>query len=1045
MLKSGLYELLLNKSLAKFLEEQNELFPNTCNLKDLDQEFLLELFSQTIKTKAKELLRKQPLNEQVRIFNNLIQSLNGSSLPQSDPKLLKQLSTKKELITTPSTRLSQTVLFTGGKHQLHLFEELRREIMSADSIDFLVSFIRDSGLNIIFSALKDFTAKGHKLRILTTTYMGVTEASALEKLATLSNCEIKINYDKDNLRLHAKAYIFRRESGFSTAYIGSSNLSYSALNEGLEWNIKLSKQQLPETYQSICDTFETYLENPSFKSFSLQDAPKLEEILKKVKCQKELKAKSPTVLKPLPFQEQILDRLWYLRDKLKQYHNLVVAATGTGKTVICAFDFKIFASKLKSSDTGLKKYPTLLFVAHRKELLEQALLTFRKVLDDKNFGLLATTGSKIENPQALFISVQLLNSRKIWEQFAEDYFSYLVVDEFHHAAASSYQGFLNYFKPKILLGLTATPERMDGLDISKMFNHQYAVTLRLPDAINQGLLCPFEYFVISDLIDLSEVEFKHGDYDQKALETSLTCGQKAFDRIDLIKDALENYAPNSQKIKALGFCVSIKHAKFMALEFAKAGFKCDYLTGMHSEKDRENARQNLASGKINFLFVVDLYNEGVDIKEINTLLFLRPTNSLTIFLQQLGRGLRLCEGKDCVTVLDFVGHANQKYNFHSRFNALFTTRRESPNFLIEQEKQGFSDLPQNCYLVMEQKAQQIIFEHLKKAIKDSQYQVLIDALADFLSSQENVDPSLIDLSTKVEQNVLTLYQKKKTTLGELLIKAKGLIEEEKPQNFITPFYDEHKEIRDFFLRLSQTFNPSLNDFIRAFISGKFEDFDKLSDHDRALFKVLFRLFSPNTIYHTPNYVKYVKKPQFDKLKTYFKQPFVSTETLNIIDFKEFSQEYQSASLPSKEHSLLNYYGVYTRYGILTSLGCDQDGASMREGVKYIKEIGTDVFFITLNKEKGRFTQRTRYDDYLIDQNLIHVKSQNQTKETSDTAKRYFDPKSKILLCVRVESDDPYTVLGFGQCVKHEGSGPISLTYKLDRALPYSLYAKFTNF
>ena len=282
-------------------------------------------------------------------------------------------------------------------------------------------------------------------------------------------------------------------------------------------------------------------------------------------------------------------------------------------------------------------------------------------------------------------------------------------DEFHHAAAPTYENLLEYYKPKILLGLTATPERMDGKNILKYFDNRIAAEIRLPEAIERKLLCPFQYFGVTDNIDLNDLVWVRGGYQKKELSNLYTGNDM---RCIMIRQALEKYCTDIDEIKGLGFCVSVEHAEYMSFKFNQLGISSIHLTSESNDEVRNTAKQRLVKGEIRFVFVVDLYNEGVDIPEINTILFLRPTESLTVFLQQLGRGLRLAEGKECLTVLDFIGQANKKYNFENKFSALL----ENTSKGVQREvKDGFISLPKGCFIQLEKKAKEYILDNIRSA------------------------------------------------------------------------------------------------------------------------------------------------------------------------------------------------------------------------------------------------------------------------------------------------------------------------------------------
>lgn len=374
---------------------------------------------------------------------------------------------------------------------------------------------------------------------------------------------------------------------------------------------------------------------------------------------------------------------------------------GTGKTMVAAFDYQ---NQIKKGD---KK---LLFLVHRKEILDQSLHTFRNVLKDQNFGELWVGNNVPVDNTHLFASVQTLNSSENYKQFAADYFDYIVIDESHHASASTYLEIIKYFKPEILLGLTATPERMDAENILDYFNSRIASEIRLVDAVNRKLLSPFHYFGVTDPESLSHLKWARGGYEISELENVYT---KSKQRVQVVLDAMGRYLKDMETFKALGFCVSIKHADFMANSFNKAGIPSIALHSQATEDERTMAKSKLQQGEINCIFTVDLFNEGVDIPDIDTVLFLRPTQSLTIFIQQLGRGLRLSQDKEALTVLDFVGQAHANYDFSFKLRALTGKTRRG---IQDEINDDFPNMPAGCHIKLEKIAKDYILNNIQSSI-----------------------------------------------------------------------------------------------------------------------------------------------------------------------------------------------------------------------------------------------------------------------------------------------------------------------------------------
>ena len=725
MLQPGLYEQVINNALSSELSKIPEARKSTAPIDTAEASKVLAQYLTDVVQKGLENVQDNGggLEAQIQLANQIVNTIQNTTqeadfaslgvdqraeqlltlLRDNDPRLATGKSAKE--LERPETSIAQSSLFTGAIHEPQMYTELKKEIVSADRIDMLVSFIKWSGLRLIMDELRQFTQSGGELRIITTSYMGATDVKAIEELRQLPNTKIKVSYDTKRTRLHAKTYVFYRDTGFTTAYVGSSNLSNAAISSGLEWNVKVTKKDLPETIDKIAATFESYWNSNEFEYYDEGQKERLTRALKDEKYSETDNSGIYTLdILPYSYQQEILDKLDAERTVRGYNRNLVVAATGTGKTVISALDYKRFC----------KQHPghpcRLLFVAHREEILKQSLYTFRAVLKDANFGELFVGSHKADSIDHLFISIPTFNSQDFTTKTDADFYDYIVVDEFHHAAAPTYQKLLEYYQPKILLGLTATPERMDGKNILDYFSGRIAAEIRLPEAIDRKLLCPFQYFGVTDTADLSSLKWRTGGYDKNELSNLYTLsGLVAERRADLVVNSILKYVTDINEVKGLGFCVSISHAQFMARYFNTHGIPSMALTGDSPDEERNAAKQRLVSGELRFLFVVDIYNEGVDIPEVNTVLFLRPTESLTVFLQQLGRGLRLAENKECLTVLDFIGQANKKYNFEEKFAALLSNTTRSVSREI---KEGFLSAPKGCYIQLEKIAAKYVLDNI---------------------------------------------------------------------------------------------------------------------------------------------------------------------------------------------------------------------------------------------------------------------------------------------------------------------------------------------
>ena len=526
MTQTGLYEQLINKLISSKLKDLDK---NLFYIKEteIDKSEAARILSQylieVIRYALSEIAGDNSIEKQIELSNKIIlllrtelkDELFEEDLIETEAKILSAIFSKMDAIfsdfekhlkkITPYTRLSQSELFTGNNAGISLESEIKKEILSADKINFIVSFIKWTGIRIFEKELFEFTERGGQLKVITTSYMGATDLKAVEYLSRLKNSEIKVSYNTDNERLHAKAYLFLRNTGFHTGYIGSSNISRSALTNGLEWNLKVTTKEVGHIIDKFQKTFETYWQDIEFESFNKENhSEKLRIALKKERIYERNNPAAYFDINPFPFQEEILEKLETERIVHNRFRNLIVAATGTGKTVISCFDFKNFRKKNSAAK--------LLFVAHRKEILQQAQATFQGIFRDNNFGELWVDGIEPETYNCVFASVKTLNNRIANLTLSESFYDFIIIDEVHHIAASSYRPIINHFKPQILLGLTATPERMDGENILKDFCDTIAAEIRLPEALNRKLLCPFQYFGITDSVDLSHATWQNGRY-----------------------------------------------------------------------------------------------------------------------------------------------------------------------------------------------------------------------------------------------------------------------------------------------------------------------------------------------------------------------------------------------------------------------------------------------------------------------------------------------------------------------------------------------------
>lgn len=1044
MLQPGLYEQVINEKIGG---ELNALPAQRCATAAIDKAEASQVLAQYLAEVAQKGLddladKGGDMTAQINLVNQLIQTIEKTTqeadfaplrvdgraeqllvlLREKDPLLV--MSRTADDLPRPETSLARSSLFTGALNEPQMFSELKKEISCADRIDMLVSFIKWSGLRLILEELRTFTQNGGQLRVISTSYMGATDPKAIEELNRLPNTQIKISYDTDRTRLHAKTYVFYRNTGFTTAYVGSSNLSKVAMSSGLEWNVKVTAKDLPTTLEKISATFDSYWNAPEFELYQEGEHDRL---LRALKAERGKGNDHPRDMlfniHPYAYQQEILDKLDAERKVRGLTHNLVVAATGTGKTVISAFDYRRFC---KEHPGGTNR---LLFVAHREEILRQSQYTFQNILRAPNFGDLFVDGSRPESLDHLFVSIQTVNSQDLCDLLPAEYYDYIVVDEFHHAAAPTYQRLLGHFHPQLLLGLTATPERMDDKSVLDYFGGRIAAEIRLPEAIDRKLLCPFQYFGVADTIDLDELRWVRGGYDKKDLTNLYSLNRAVAERrAGHILQSLDHYVTDMDAVKGLGFCVSVEHARFMADYFNEHGVPSLCLVGQSSDEERYTAKKRLVGGELRFLFVVDIYNEGVDIPEVNTVLFLRPTESLTVFLQQLGRGLRLAEDKECLTVLDFIGQANRKYNFEEKFAALLSNSNHSVQYEI---KHGFISAPKGCYIQLEKKPTQVILDSIKNSF--GLRAGLVSRIRTF-EEDTGLSLTLANFTRYYHLDVRTLYTK--ASFARLCVVAGARPNFEEPAEAV----------------LTRAFGRLAALDSRRWISFLLDILPRLNNVDfPTLPPIEQRMLQ---MFYVTVWGKAADDWQdedvLSNLYSLSDSPVLLAELLELLRLRFDAIDFLDQPMELGFDCPLDVHCTYTRDQLLVALDFKKP-ATVREGVKWLPDKKLDVFFVTLNKADKDYSPTTMYKDYSINEMLFHWQSQSTTAPNSSKGQRYIHHRelgTKILLFVREFKNDlagtaPYTFLGTANYVKHEGSRPMSITWKLDVPIP-AKYLKKTN-
>ena len=911
----------------------------------------------------------------------------------------------------PSTPLSDAALLTNAHGEPALGNELRAEIDSADEVDLLCAFVKWYGLRLLEPELRRLRERGARLRVITTTYLGSTERAALDRLVEEFGADVQVQYDAQRTRLHAKAWMFRRNTGYDTAYVGSSNLSRAALLEGVEWNVRLSRIATPALMAKFAATFDTYWADPSYEPYDpARDRDRLDDALAlasgRTKAGQVLVSLSGLEVKPRPHQQRMLEQLEVERVVHGRHRNLVVAATGTGKTVLAALDYRRLS--------GADHRPSLLFVAHRREILEQSLRTYREVLGDATFGELYVGGARPERWEHVFASVQSLASYGV-DRIPPDAYDIVVIDEFHHAEAPTYRRITERLTPRELLGLTATPERADGVDVRAFFDGRAACELALWEALEEELLSPFHYFGIADGTDLTRLEWKRGRYDEAAL-SNLYTGNDARARIVLKQ--LRDKVSDLTAMRALGFCVSVPHARYMAEVFTRAGIPARAVSGTTSQHDREQALVDLRSRR-----VPRGEGVGVDLPEVDTVLFLRPTESATIFLQQLGRGLRLARDKAVLTVLDFVGHHNRAFRFDLRYRALTGATRRG---LARQVERGFPFLPSGCQILLDEVTAAAVLENVKSQLT-SRWQTLVSELrahpttelGEFLrdSGVELADIVRGDRSwTRLRRDARVLTAPSGPGEGPLLKRVRALVHVDDPERA---------------------------DAYRRWLAEDAPAYDAADARLQAYGRMLFFSLWPDGGCFT-SYA--------DGLASLRSEPAVRDELRQVIALGLAGAQHVTSAAAVADWPL-RVHARYTREEVVAALGyadlARRKPNSFREGVLFSEAAQADAFFVTLKKSETDYSPTTMYRDYAISPTLFHWESQSGTTVASPTGQRYLNHARRgthVLLFSRPEkvtdfgSGAPYLFLGTAQYVSHRGERPIAITWRLDTPMPASEFA-----
>ncbi len=1032
-LPKGLYDLLISPEVDEQLQGLGVQYViNKREVKGLDRKRrLIADLSQRISDMLESLEGSSDYQQlELATINKMLRDLHADEDHWESPiEALISVNSPDREVSHPSTGLHQPWLFAAGKNDIGLLSELRAELSSADHVDILISFIKWEGvrrLMDLFQAATAIDATGTprtKFRIITSTYIGATEERAVSWLARLPGVSVKVSLDGRRTRLHAKAWIFRRATKFGSAYVGSANLSAAALTGGLEWTIKVTESGQRDVYEKSIAHFETLWADPEFQAYdpnneshvkSLKDALQREKGRSVSPSSSQMAVTTWFDIEPKPFQQVILDRLHHERLH-KRFRNLVIAATGTGKTVIAALDYRRICK-----EEGGK--PRLLFVAHRQEILKQALETYRQVLRDPHFGEILADGNQPLSKEHLFATIQSVLSRDLLRTLGADYWRIVVIDECHHVAANSFKDFALNIKPKYLLGLTATPERGDGDSIAMFFDARpdgsSAAELRLWDALDQQLLSPFEYYGINDPTDFTDIPWGKTAQEKKALNLSLLNNEK---RARVVSHAVETYVDDMSSMRALGFCVSVEHAMMMTDFFSSQGIPSVTAHGNMDADERNSIRKKLESGDIRAVFSCDLYNEGIDLPYVNTILLLRPTDSPVVFTQQLGRGLRLWPSKSSCLVLDFIGQYSTAFRFERLWRSITgLSKRE----LLDNIDKGFSNLPPGCVIHFDKQSGETVLENLK-ATANQRWSQLANELRAYHALKQGKPYSMTDFIRDQFIDIEDIYRSSLPTGWTLLCNTAGITDTVVDAT-IEPLLKRLPS-------LLHHNDPIYLDFLSDILCKKssYSDIEK-----RQILMLGYQLVVSGN----------VNINEIDaKLRDCKFLLNELSELANLLNDSSEISDVPISGAPALWPLIL--HARYSRSEIIAAVGKHSDGARAhsREGVLRLPDQKIELLFVTLDKSKG-FHDQISYRDYAVSPTHFHWETQNSTRPDSAIGQQYLNSPGNgwhHFLFVRSGPNDPYFALGQVCQESISGSQPMSILWKLEQPMTIELFQKLS--
>ena len=1025
LLRPGPRDHLLTEELVRLLEDVDPTLIDTIRLDGVEgPRRLAQHLATAIERKLAGLGHNaDAATQQAELVNRLIDRHDEEAVVVTPPEVWTGLRTaptglsnESVRIPLPATPLAASDLLVNADGQPNIGSELRAELASAEHVDLICAFVIWSGVVQLRDALLGVIDRGGRVRVITTTYMGATQRKAVDELVRVG-AEVRVAFDARTTKLHAKAWLLERGSGLTTAFIGSSNLSHTALFDGLEWNVRLSAVDAAHVIERVRAMFESHWASEHFEAYDpARDADRLERALGSHRDRELGKGISFVGLdvRPYPHQERILERLTIERERHDRHRNLVVAATGTGKTVVAALDYDALCKRHG-------RLLSLLFVAHRDQILRQAQATFRHVVRDPSFGQIHGGGQSAAGSH-VFAMIQSLREGEI-ARLDPRAFDVVIVDEFHHAEAPSYRTLLEHVQPLEFVGLTATPERMDDRDVTAWFGGRIAFEMRLWEAIDEGFLVPFQYFGVSDDTDLSTLSWRRGGYSLDQLDGVIT-GNKP--RVAHVLTAMQRVLIDPHTMRGLGFCVSVDHAHFMARMFNERDLPSVAIDATTPDADRRAALGRLAAGELRCVFSVDVLGEGVDVPVVDTILLLRPTDSATVFTQQLGRGLRRADGKPYLTVIDMIGQQHREFRFDRRLAALLDIRRGP---VREQVERGFPFLPSGCHVDLDRQSTEIILDNLRSTARLGQWPTLVEDLRSF------GDVSLEAFLTRSDRAPRDVYRPSDGSWTKLRRKA-GLDTAASPEG------DQERLLLRSVGRMLHVDDPERVHFYRTLLQeSQSPNPERMDPREyRLLLMLHFACWGTSRRF----------ADLAEGLTAIWRHPAVRQELFELLGVLD----QRSTTLPrpisiTPEIPLLAH-ARYSRDEILAaySVGTPERRPQVREGVKYVADAATDLFFVTLNMSDRDYSPTTMYRDYAISRVLFHWESQATQGADTPSIRRYAEHAERghtVMLFVRAKkrgpdgSTPPYFCLGPARYVGSSGDRPVSFTWRLETPMPEELF------